>query len=296
VALSAGAGILVGYGLLRMGRLPMATAAEVGVVATGIPFDATQEAIQEARDSALSWTADLAGRGVVAIVGPEAPAPGVSEVRATDSARARIARESGVPILAGALQPVPGEPGAMFNAMLWFAPLPEEDTVYRKRRLVPLVEGSGTREGSAAPLLATRSGQLGVLICFESVFEDMARTYRRAGAGILINATNDAWGEGTSGPAQHALHLALRAVETRAAVIRVSNRGVSFAVDPLGRVIEVHERPGAYVMRVPLSDTVPPYVRWGDWVGMGSVILVAGGVVVSGRGGALPRPSRDRRA
>lgn len=281
IALSSGVALVIGYGFLRIGQLRMDSIAVVGVVATGIPFNATAGELEEARDSILVWTERLAGQGVVVVTGPEASVPGVTGAGEFDTVLQRIAREAGVPVLAGDLQPVAGDSGVLFNAMTWFAPEARGDTVYRKRRLVPLVESSGTRRGTTAPLLSTSGGKAGVLICFESVFENLPREYRLAGADLLINTTNDAWGEGTSGPLQHALHLPLRAVETRTAIIRVSNRGVSFAVDPLGRIIEVHEKPGPYVMQVPLSNTVPPYVRWGDWVGVGSVIFAAAALLVS---------------
>src|SRR5256886_13606715 len=70
-----------------------------------------------------------------------------------------------------------------------------------------------------------RSGRFGVMICYESAFEDLARGYRRRGAEFLVNITNDAWYGRTAGPYQHAAHLVMRAIETRMGIARAANDG-----------------------------------------------------------------------
>ena len=53
-------------------------------------------------------------------------------------------------------------------------------------------------------------------------------------------------------------HLVMRAIETRAAVVRVGNAGFSFWIDPVGRVhdvIPVFEE-GAVVVEVATSDNL----------------------------------------
>jgi len=73
-----------------------------------------------------------------------------------------------------------------------------------------------------------------VLVCYEIIFSgDLGDT---AGAQFLLNLTNDAWFDGSIGPAQHAHHARLRAVEEGMSLVRAANTGLSFATDPLGRV------------------------------------------------------------
>ncbi|WP_244557558.1 apolipoprotein N-acyltransferase [Devosia lucknowensis] len=73
-----------------------------------------------------------------------------------------------------------------------------------------------------------------VLICYEILFSgDLGDT---AGAQFLLNVTNDAWFDGSIGPAQHAHHARLRAVEEGMSLIRAANTGLTFATDPLGRI------------------------------------------------------------
>ena len=76
----------------------------------------------------------------------------------------------------------------------------------------------------------------GVLICFESIFPELARGFIKEGAGFLINITNDAWFGKTSAPYQHFSQAVFRAVENKVFLIRAANTGISGVVDPVGRV------------------------------------------------------------
>lgn len=73
-----------------------------------------------------------------------------------------------------------------------------------------------------------------VLVCYEIIFSgDLGET---AGAQFLLNVTNDAWFDGSIGPAQHAHHARLRAVEEGMSLVRAANTGLTFATDPVGRI------------------------------------------------------------
>jgi apolipoprotein N-acyltransferase len=176
--------------------------------------------------------------------------------------------------------------------------------IYEKHYLVPVVErvpfvpvswfralpglsrwSGGFGRGRDLPLYATPVGRAGVIVCYESAFEDLARRYRRDGADFLVNVTNDAWFGRTAAPHQHASHLILRAIETRMGVARAANDGISEFVDPLGRVTQPSRLQTQTVVTGTLrtSDVMPPYVRWGDWVGRLAVLLTlgfAGGLLV----------------
>jgi len=110
--------------------------------------------------------------------------------------------------------------------------------------------------------------------------EDLGRGYRRAGAEFLVNITNDAWYGHTAGPYQHALHLVLRAIETRMGIARAANDGISQFLDPLGRSYAATglEVEAVSAGRVRTSDVIPLYVRLGDWVGTLAVSATLGGV------------------
>lgn len=72
------------------------------------------------------------------------------------------------------------------------------------------------------------------LICYEAIFSgDLGDV---GNAQFILNVTNDAWFDGSIGPAQHAHHVRLRAVEEGMSLLRAANTGLTFATDPLGRV------------------------------------------------------------
>lgn len=73
------------------------------------------------------------------------------------------------------------------------------------------------------------------LICYEAIFSgDLGSAADQS--QFILNVTNDAWFDGSIGPAQHFHHARLRAVEEGMPLVRVANTGVTALVDPLGRI------------------------------------------------------------
>ncbi|PIE58937.1 MAG: apolipoprotein N-acyltransferase [Desulfobulbus propionicus] len=105
--------------------------------------------------------------------------------------------------------------------------------------LAPLVEhvGDFTAGDSVEPLIM---GTLrpGILICYESIFPDIAGKTVARGANLLVNITNDAWYGRSSAPYQSLAMAVFRAVETKRSLVRAANTGVSGFVDPVGNVWE----------------------------------------------------------
>ena len=102
----------------------------------------------------------------------------------------------------------------------------------------PLVETMGNfSSGISSKPLSVGKIKAGVLICYESIFPDLARREVRAGANLLVNITNDAWFGRSSAPVQHFSMAVLRAVENRRSLARCANTGISGFIDPAGRII-----------------------------------------------------------
>lgn len=114
--------------------------------------------------------------------------------------------------------------------------------------------------------VGTRRVPFGTLICYESVFPELARRMRRMGALVLVNISNDAWFGDTSFPFQHVGFCAYRAIENRVAVVRSANTGISGVYDPLGRptvLTAIFERT-RFTASVPLVAIPTWYDRLGD--------------------------------
>jgi len=173
--------------------------------------------------------------------------------------------------------------------------------IYEKHYLVPVVEhvpfvpvswfrhvpwlsrwSGGFKRGTTLPVYHVGIGRFGVLVCYESTFEDLPRRYRAAGADFLVNVTNDAWYGRTAGPYQHATHLVMRAIETRMGIARAANDGITMFVDPLGAISDATtlETQTVVVGHLKTSDVRPLYVILGDWVGTVSAILALAAVMV----------------
>lgn len=108
--------------------------------------------------------------------------------------------------------------------------------------------------------------RIGVLICYELIFPELARHQVQSGASFLVNLTNDAWYGRTSAPYQHFSMAVFRAVETRRALVRVANTGISGFIDPVGRIQKPTGLFEATAIRqsVPMISIETNYVRAGD--------------------------------
>jgi len=108
--------------------------------------------------------------------------------------------------------------------------------------------------------------RLGVLICYEGIFPDLARHMVRNGSSCLVNITNDAWYGRTSAPYQHFSIAVFRAIENRRSLVRSANTGISGFVDPVGRILASTDLfvDDVLTRRVPLIDGITLYTRFGD--------------------------------
>ncbi len=78
-----------------------------------------------------------------------------------------------------------------------------------------------------------------VLICFEDTFAHLARNAVKKGARLLVNQTNDAWFDPSSGSRQHLAQSVFRTIENRVPMVRCANTGISGLIDAQGRVRDI---------------------------------------------------------
>jgi apolipoprotein N-acyltransferase len=174
----------------------------------------------------------------------------------------------------------------LFNRAYLLSPEGTVAGVYDKQHLVPfgeyvplkpllpfvgkIVEAVGDFEaGNRAVGLPLGGGKVGVMICFESIFPEIGLAFKKAGATLLANLTNDAWFGRSSAPFQHFSMGVFRAVENRVFFLRAANTGVSGIVDPTGKVLfstPLFEK-AVITGRAAHLDIPTWYSFWGDlWV------------------------------
>jgi apolipoprotein N-acyltransferase len=144
-----------------------------------------------------------------------------------------------------------------------------------------LVQAVGTFvPGNEASPIDFRDQGMGVLICYEVIFPELARRTVNLGAQFLVNLTNDAWFGNTSAPYQHLQMAQWRAVELRVPLIRAANTGISTIIDSVG----------GKCGNVPLNDegflvcSINPigiktfYAVYGDWFAWMCLFVTLGGI------------------
>ena len=133
--------------------------------------------------------------------------------------------------------------------------------------------------GKPGSLLELSGVGLGVSICYESVYPDLARGQTAAGADCLIIITNDSWFGYSSAVYQHFDQAILRAVENRRSVVRAANTGRSGFILPTGEYrssLKLFEK-GWQTGSIPLMKFKTVYTRIGDvipWTCLAAVVLI----------------------
>lgn len=209
----------------------------------------------------MDQTVRARAAGAEIIFFPETAVP--ADLAAEGDLRSAIARSAGgaVVVASGFVQG-PRNIGMVLDAD--GSPLGQ----HAKRRLVPFGE-AGIRPGNSTAPVPTPLGSIGLAICYESSFTFSVRTLAARGADMIGVLTNDGWFGTTSGPAQHAAHSVLRAVETGRSVARAANTGTSMLIRPDGTVAAKLPlgTEGVLVASLPVGGPVTPYVRWGWLLG-----------------------------
>lgn len=90
--------------------------------------------------------------------------------------------------------------------------------------------------GKRQTIFELKGSKLSVLICYESIFPDLARRSVKEGANLMVNITNDAWYGTSSAPYQLLAMAAMRSVETKVPMIRVANTGISAVITSDGTI------------------------------------------------------------
>ena len=110
---------------------------------------------------------------------------------------------------------------------------------------------------------------IGCAVCYESVYGEYYTDYVRKGARAMTIITNDAWWGNTPGYRQHLSYASLRAIETRRAIARCANTGISAIISPSGKILKPTPwwEQASIKSYIPLRDDLTFYVIHGDITG-----------------------------
>ncbi|MDD5283105.1 MAG: apolipoprotein N-acyltransferase [Bacteroidales bacterium] len=116
----------------------------------------------------------------------------------------------------------------------------------------------------------------GVAICYESIYGEFFTGYVKNGANFMTVITNDGWWRNTPGYRQHVSYASLRAIETRRSIAHSANTGISTLINQKGvRIIQTRWwEPDALKGIINMNDSLTFYVKYGDYTGRISVIIM----------------------
>lgn len=154
-------------------------------------------------------------------------------------------------------------------------------------KMIP--EASHFGRGTSTKPLVFGDWRLGTFICYEDILPRFVATIMQPTGGrrpdLMVNITNDSWYGHTVEPMEHLALASFRAIEHRRALVRSTNTGMSAFVDPAGRIVKrTHRsREETLMARVPKMSGTTVYEELGDFLGWGSLLVIAGVFVQSRR-------------
>jgi apolipoprotein N-acyltransferase len=305
------AAALAAAAVLQSGRLVEAPPAKADhaalLVQENIPVAADwtptqlEQTLRELADLTVNSATRIPGTKVDLVVWPESPAPFFTNDANFRAIVSDMARKTGASIVVGAIgsdAAHPNDEGPLFNSAALVSPQGDWTARYDKVHLVPFGEylpfpslfsfaGGLTKEvgqferGKSRQPLNAGGEQLGIFICYESIFPDEVRQSADLGAQGFVNISNDGWYGDSGAYAQHLNQTRMRAIENDRWLLSATDTGVTAAIDPWGRLaarIPRKERT-ALVAPYALNPVTTFYTRHGDWFAFACAIILIGALV-----------------
>ncbi len=266
----------------------------------GLDFNAQRRAVL---DNHVRVTEELA-RAVaageypqpVAVIWPENSSD-IDPLRNADAAAQidRAADAIGAPILVGAVLRNPADDRTLLNVALVWDPDTGPGQSYVKRHPVPFGEYLPFRDlltrfisrfervprdfapGSQPGLVQVGPVPAGVVICFETAYDDLVRDAVRAGGQVLVVQTNNATYGLTGQPEQQLAISRVQSVAAGRTTLVAATSGISAVIVPDGTLRWRTEQfvPDATFAEIPMRAGLTPAMRLGPLPEVvGAVLLI----------------------
>jgi apolipoprotein N-acyltransferase len=252
----------------------------------------------------VSLTRTLEGRNLSLIVWAEgALERDPFKDRHFGDAISRTIEGTGVPLVAGATfdSARPG-PRGVKNMTLMYRADGSLAGLYIKQRLVPFGEWVPLRrilqpvvpeisripvdlvKGSRSTVFTIPEGRFASVICYESTYPDLVRSFVRKGARMLVVSTNNSSYGRTPQSDQHLAFSQLRAAEQRMWVAHTAISGGSAVISPEGRITQATGlfEQAVITPTIRFATSVTPYARFGDWFPLAALISMVAALLLSG--------------
>ncbi len=142
---------------------------------------------------------------------------------------------------------------------------------------------SSSIPNETAKLSYVKNGQVYIapLICYELLYGDFTSKFVKSGADLIVSLQNEAWVEGKQQENQMLYYSALRAIETRKEVIKVSNKGLNSHINARGEVMFMTRRSKIFTAHLDYKKTTF-YTKYGDIIVLPLLILITLAICFSG--------------
>lgn len=163
----------------------------------------------------------------------------------------------------------------------------EVEDIYHKGKLVIGVEAVPMRQffnylevdlggitgqlgwGEEHKLFENNDVKIGPSICYEGLYGGYFSGFALRGAEVMALISNDGWWGNTIGHKRLFDFCRLRAIESRRAIARSANTGISGFISPTGRVIGERlewDEEGVLTAEIELRTDKTIYTIYGDWI------------------------------
>ena len=174
-----------------------------------------------------------------------------------------------------------------YNSALLINSNGETENIYHKGKLVIGVEAVPMKSlfdtfevdlggvsgqlgwGKEHTLFSNDGVMIGPAICYEGLYGGYFLGFARQGAEVMALISIDGWWGNTPGHKRLFDFCRLRAIETRRAIARSANTGISGFISPTGKTIGERltwEEEGVLTAEVELRSEKTIYTLYGDWI------------------------------